>query len=181
MILHNTYLSDEELELLMEEAEADLVPAPPAVEEAVHLFLQNEERANQYQEAFPVKDMPDEPKQYVIHKKKKKSEYISYCLRISFAAAASIFMVFALSYMRDSGLDIENTKPKEEVLSKEMYLGMVQEQCLTEEVIREYQQMRECPSREEVLSETNFIYKIIEENTFQKTDEINQRKDNGGE
>lgn len=171
MILHNRYLSDEELERLIAEAEADLMPAPPELADNIRDLIQNS--------ASDIKEKRSEPKEIpktAAIKKNKQKEFAAYCFRVSMAVAASVAFIFIMPYL--PGFDMSTGEA-------ESYtdINRWEPEPLSEEQLAEYEALRNCPTREEVLNETNLIEKVFGENgIFTDNIHLNSLKEeNGGQ
>lgn len=73
MIIQNEYLSDDELQKLISETEADMVSAPPGLKDKI------------------VKS----------NRPSKKKEYAAYCFRVVTSVAAAIVFIFIMPYLPD--------------------------------------------------------------------------------
>ncbi len=143
MILHNEYLTDEELEALISEVEADeIVPAPPGVAESICRAVFNEVCAEGDYVGIPTEEgkseQPDPSPKHEVKKNIRKADFAGYCIRVVISAAAAIAFIFITPYLPEFG-----TTGGEEpatYIDRETYL---------EENQREY------PTREEVLNEEN--------------------------
>ncbi len=113
MILQNEYLSDEELEQLMQEAEADLVPAPPELEERVWKLINTQNVKN------------------------KNKEFAAYCFRVGIAAAAAIAFVFMLPYLPENHISPENMREEMLTEQQEWEDAKVQDYPTKEEVLND--------------------------------------------
>ena len=122
MIVHNDYLSDEELRQLIGEAENDMVPAPLQLKEKI------------VSEVF---------------KKGTDREFAMYCFRVSISVAAAVLLVFMTSdlpeFDKEPGVVIEESTAKEGVwvniseafVSDYWDAQMVQEYPTREEVLND--------------------------------------------
>lgn len=90
-----TYPSDEELLHLMDAAEAELQSAPPDLTKSVLKAL--EQRAEKQIPSVPV--CRDETIPASVRKlpRNKRMEFVSYCAKVSFTAAAAAAIVIGLS------------------------------------------------------------------------------------
>lgn len=141
MMLHNEYLTDEELNQLISEAEADLMPAPPDLTDNILKAIRDSE------EQETVVQRPEElSKEITKIKRKKNLDFAAYCFRVGMAAAAAIAFIFIMP-------DWER------------------------EDVREY------PTREEVLNDTGILQKVFgEDGIFTGNYDYNDMKEeNGGE
>jgi len=106
MTLHNEYLTDEELECLIREAENDeLIPAPPDLADKImHVLFEEPEAARE------------------IKRRQKKWEFRQYCLRVMLTVAAAVAVVFWIPYedVRES-LDEYNKAKTEEIYRENLH------------------------------------------------------------
>lgn len=143
MILHNEYLTDEELNQLISETEADLIPAPPELTDNILKAIKEPGK----QEAEIIQ-CPEEAlsKEKAKIKRKKNLDFAAYCFRVGMAAAAAIVFIFIMPDW-------------------------------------EMEDVREYPTREEVLNDTSVFQKVFgEDGIFTGGyDFNNMNKENGGE
>ncbi len=169
MILHNEYLTDEELELLIAEAEDDLVPAPPDMADVIVNAIWNEPQAK-------ANDAVSETKQKRRQGKKasKKREFVAYCFRVAMSAAAAIAFMFIMPYLPGFGGDGVEQETQEYV-DKETYLKENGSDVWQEEYVT-------YPSREEVLNDKSMMQRLLDgENIFNNNDKIDLKEENGGQ
>lgn len=141
MMLHNEYLTDEQLNQLISEAEADLMPAPPELADNILKAIRDAE------EQETVVQRPEElSKETTKIKRKKNLDFAAYCFRVGMAAAAAIAFIFIMPDW-------------------------------------EMEDVREYPTREEVLNDTSILQKVFgEEGIFTGNYDFNNMKEeNGGE
>ncbi len=154
MMLHNEYLTDEELGQLISEAEADLIPAPPELADNILNAIKEMEK----QEAEIIRCQKPEalPKEKAKIKKKKNLEFAAYCFRVGMAAAAAIAFIFIMPYL--PGLDMNGD-------ADDSYaeMNLWEPETLNEVQYAEYEALRSCPTREEVLNHANFFQKVFGE------------------
>lgn len=169
MMIHTEYLTDEELEQLISEVEeADLVPAPPELKDnilgAVFGQIYAEEEECDEESMREVWDVPNPPpendkirnerKKEEI-KKRKQREFAGYCFRVGMSVAAAVAFIFIMPYLpefHESGNELREP----EAITEDLNLPEIPEW--------ETEQMRNYPTREEVLNETNIIQKVFGEN-----------------
>lgn len=83
MMLRTEYLSDEELECLIAETEAEhMISAPPDLAENIICEIQILKRETKKQEKLYIK-------------KQRQKEFHTFCFRVVVAMAASLFVLFA--------------------------------------------------------------------------------------
>ncbi len=155
MMLHNEYLTDEELGQLISEAEADLIPAPPELADNIlNAIKEMEKQEAQIIQCPKPKALPKEKAKI---KKKKNLEFAAYCFRVGMAAAAAIAFIFIMPYL--PGLDMSGD-------ADDSYaeMNLWEAEPLNEVQYAEYEALRNCPTREEVLNDANFFQKIFGEN-----------------
>lgn len=141
MMLHNEYLTDEQLNQLISEAEADLMPAPPDLTDNILKAIRDSE------EQETVVQRPEElSKEITKIKRKKNLDFAAYCFRVGMAAAAAIAFIFIMPDW-------------------------------------EMEDVREYPTREEVLNDTGILQKVFgEDGIFTGNYNYNDMKEeNGGE
>lgn len=141
MMLHNEYLTDEQLNQLISEAEADLMPAPPDLTDNILKAIRDSE------EQETVVQRPEElSKETTKIKRKKNLDFAAYCFRVGMAAAAAIAFIFIMPDW-------------------------------------EMEDVREYPTREEVLNDTGILQKVFGEvGIFTGNYNYNDMKEeNGGE
>lgn len=141
MMLHNEYLTDEQLNQLISEAEADLMPAPPDLTDNILKAIRDSE------EQETVVQRPEElSKETTKIKRKKNLDFAAYCFRVGMAAAAAIAFIFIMPDW-------------------------------------EMEDVREYPTREEVLNDTGILQKVFgEDGIFTGDYDYNDMKEeNGGE
>lgn len=141
MMLHNEYLTDEQLNQLISEAEADLMPAPPDLTDNILKAIRDSE------EQETVVQRPEElSKEITKIKRKKNLDFAAYCFRVGMAAAAAIAFIFIMPDW-------------------------------------EMEDVREYPTREEVLNDTGILQKVFgEDGIFTGNYDYNDMKEeNGGE
>ncbi len=169
MILHNEYLTDEDLELLISEAEDDLVPAPPEMADKIMSLMW---------EAPHLKEVVAVPKtkRKVRQSKKtsKKREFAAYCFRVAMSAAAAIAFMFIMPYLPGFGGD-SSAPETQEYMDKETYLKENGSDTW-QEVYVTY------PSREEVLNDKSMMQRLLEgESIFNNNNKIDLKDENGGQ
>lgn len=142
MILHNEYLTDEELNQLISEAEADLIPAPPELADNILSAIRDSEE----QETVVQRPEEELSKEKTKIKRKKNLDFAAYCFRVGMAAAAAIAFIFIMPDW-------------------------------------EMEDVREYPTREEVLNDTSILQKVFgEDGIFTGNYDYNDMKEeNGGE
>ncbi len=154
MILHNEYLTDEELEMLISEAEDDLVPAPPEMADKIMSLMWE---ASQLKEVEAVSETKRRLRQS--KKTSKKREFAAYCFRVAMSAAAAIAFMFILPYLPGFGED-SSAPETQEYMDKETYLKENGSDTW-QEVYVTY------PSREEVLNDKSMMQRLLDgENIF---------------
>lgn len=115
MILHNEYLTDEELMMLISEAEDELVTAPPELTYEITKKIFGPEQRNVLQ---------------------KKTEFTAYCLRVALSVAAAVAFVFILPYL--PGIDCEDCENETAVCAdKESFLKENDSYPTKEEVLND--------------------------------------------
>lgn len=170
MMLHNAYLSDEELEQLISETEADLVPAPPELETCAWELIQKEFDCgelyiNQRKETsctgYKEKQLITDPK--II--KNKNREFAAYCFRVGIAAAAAVAFVFILPYLPESQISLESER----------------EEIFAEQKDWEDARNQDYPTKEEVLDDSGLLQKVFGvKDIFTKMQETDYLRENGG-
>ncbi len=169
MILHNEYLTDEDLELLISEAEDDLVPAPPEMADKITSLMWEAPHLKEV-EAVP------ETKRKARQRKKtsKKREFAAYCFRVTMSAAAAIAFMFIMPYLPGFGGD-SGAPETLEYVDKETYLKENGSDTW-QAVYVTY------PSREEVLNDKSMMQRLLDgENIFNNNDKIDLKDENGGQ
>lgn len=164
MILQNEYLSDEELNQLILEAEADIFPAPPEFVSKIMEAIQEE----------IILDKKAKKKS----KKIKKQDFIVYCFRVSITVGAAVAFIFIMPYLSEF-------QPKD--------VSFIYENALYEEIDtwysnerkemrdREYEKLRSYPIKEEVLNDTGLVQKVFgTDGIFYENDDEKSLKENGG-
>ncbi len=162
MILHNEYLTDEELNQLISEAEADLIPAPPELADNILSAIRDSEE----QETVVQRPEEELSKETTKIKRKKNLDFVAYCFRVGMAAAAAIAFIFIMPYLPglDMGGDADDSYAE---------MNLWEAEPLNEVQYAEYEALRNCPTREEVLNDANFFQKIFGENgIFTKNDNM---------
>lgn len=175
MILSNEYLSDEALERLISEVEAnELIPAPPELKENIlHAILEelHTENALEKEESAEVVGEMLKPPQK--RKKRKNRELAAYSFRVAMSAVAAVAFIFIVPYLpgfEQSGVELELTETIDEI-SPPVWRQ--------EEDIR-YQNY---PTREEVLNETYFLKRVFgDDGIFEESNYLNIfMKEDGGQ
>lgn len=171
-MLHNEYLTDEELEQLISEAETDLIPAPPELMDnilnAINKTESQEGTSSQCLHQEPL------PKEKAKIKRKKNFEFTAYCFRVIMATAAAIAFVFIMPYLPLVGAF------EEESLFQERF----DEEAKTPEMPEwDRDDIIDYPTREEVLNDTGILQKVFgEDGIFTGSNDFNNMKEeNGGE
>lgn len=166
MMIHNEYLTDEELEQLISEVEeADLVPAPPDLKDnilsAVFGQMYAKDEKNETEGVQEIEDVPNPPpengktfdgRKSEEIKKRKKREFAGYCFRVGMSVAAAVAFIFIMPYLpefHESGDKLWDSETIKEELN------------LPERAEWEMEQIRNYPTREEVLNDTNIIQKVF--------------------
>lgn len=160
MILHNEYLTDEELELLISEVEGDLVPAPPEMADKIMGLMRE---APQLKEVEAVSEAKREPGQS--KKISKKRAFAAYCFRVTMSVAAAIAFMCILPNL--PGFDEYGVESEvQEYADKEAYLKENGSEP-RQEVYTAY------PTREEVLNDKSLMQRLMEgENIFDNNSEV---------
>lgn len=180
MILNNEYLSDEELEQLISEVEADdLVPAPPELKENIihavfgELHIEAAQIKEKIREA--AVDIPNPPPEI---KKRKQKEFAAYCFRVGMSVAAAVAFIFIMPYLPEFG-GTENVNWPPGAMQDDVNPPDIPEwekEAETEERLQDY------PTKEEVLNETTILQKVLEgSNILRETNYFNifTEKDGG--
>ncbi len=171
MMLHNEYLTDEQLNQLISEAEADLMPAPPDLTDNILKAIRDSE------EQETVVQRPEElSKETTKIKRKKNLDFAAYCFRVSVAVAASVAFIFIMPYLPGFDMGTDGEEPYTAT-------NYWEPAPLSEEQLAEYDALRNCPTREEVLNDTDFFQKVFWENSIFK-ENINLdslKEENGGQ
>lgn len=148
MILHNEYLTDEELEMLISETEDELVPAPPEMMEVITNIIWNKSQVKDDCGAAETRRKISQSK-----KTGKWRGFAVYCFRVAMSVAAAIaFMCIMPNLPGFSETDGETER--QEYTNKESFLkenGNVPRQ----EVYTTY------PSREEVLNDKSMMQRLL--------------------
>lgn len=160
MILHNEYLTDEELELLISEVEGDLVPAPPEMADRIANVLWKEVQVKENNEAEKTRSKTAQNK-----KTGKRREFAAYCFRVAMSVAAAITFMCILPNLQsfdENGVESE----VQEYADKEAYLKENGSEP-RQEVYTAY------PTREEVLNDKSLMQRLMEgENIFDNNSEV---------
>lgn len=169
MILHNEYLMDEELELLISEAEEDLVPAPPDMADKITSLIWE---TPQLKEVEAISETKREPRQ--TKKISKKREFAAYCFRVAMSVAAAIAFMFIMPYLPGFGGN-GGEQETQEYVDKEAYLKE-NGSDMWQEVYVTY------PSREEVLNDKSMMQRLLDgEGIFNNNDKTDLKEENGGQ
>ena len=164
MIIHNVYLSDEELKELMSDAEADILPAPPELTEKIIKAIQTEVLPDKKGKTKTVKS--------------KKQEYIAYCFRVSTIVAAAVAFIFIMPNLPEFQIG-DMSFLYESAFYKELDTWYSNE--YEEMRDNEYVKLTSYPTKEEVLKDAGFIQKIPETgDIFNENESDNSLKENGG-
>lgn len=169
MMIHNEYLTEEELEQLISEVEAsDLVPAPPELKDnilnAVFGQMHAEDEKNKKESVQEIEDVPNPPPENIKTfderkseeiKKRKQREFAGYCFRVGMSVAAAVAFIFIMPYLPEFH-EFGNELLDSETIKEELNLP--------ERPEWEMEQIRNYPTREEVLNDTNIIQKVFGEN-----------------
>lgn len=160
MILHNEYLTDEELELLISEVEGDLVPAPPEMADRIANVLWKEVQVKENNEAEKTRSKTAQNK-----KTGKRREFAAYCFRVAMSVAAAIAFMCILPNL--PGFDENGVESEvQEYADKEAYLKENRSEP-RQEVYTAY------PTREEVLNDKSLMQRLMEgENIFDNNSEV---------
>lgn len=160
MILHNEYLTDEELELLISEVEGDLVPAPPEMADRIANVLWKEVQVKENNEAEKTRSKTAQNK-----KTGKRREFAAYCFRVAMSVAAAIAFMCILPNL--PGFDENGVESEvQEYADKEAYLKENGSEP-RQEVYTAY------PTREEVLNDKSLMQRLMEgENIFDNNSEV---------
>lgn len=170
MILHNMYLSDDELEQLISEAEADLMPAPPELEARVWDLMQKEFGGTEsgMNQREDVNCTECKEKQLITDAKiikNKNLDFAAYCFRVGMAAAAAVAFVFMLPYLPENHVSPETER--EEIFAEQ--------QDWKDVIVQDY------PTKEEVLDDAGLLQKVFgAKDIFTESQEKDNLKDNGG-
>ncbi|MBQ3516715.1 MAG: hypothetical protein IJA29_05765 [Lachnospiraceae bacterium] len=90
MIIQNEYLSDDELQELIAETEADMVPAPPGLKEDILAALFGESNSTKREH------------------RRQSLEFARYCIRVIATVAAAVAFIMIMPYLPDvSGVENE--------------------------------------------------------------------------
>ncbi len=154
MILHNEYLTDEELELLISETEDDLVPAPPEMTDRIANAIWKEVCVKENNVAAETRNKTAQNK-----KAGKRREFAAYCFRVAMSVAAAIaFMCIVPNLPSFVGYGAE--PEVQEYADKEAYLKENGNEP-RQEVYTTY------PTREEVLNDKSLMQRLLDgENIF---------------
>lgn len=160
MILHNEYLTDEELELFISEVEGDLVPAPPEMADRIANVLWKEVQVKENNEAEKTRSKTAQNK-----KTGKRREFAAYCFRVAMSVAAAIAFMCILPNL--PGFDENGVESEvQEYADKEAYLKENGSEP-RQEVYTAY------PTREEVLNDKSLMQRLMEgENIFDNNSEV---------
>ena len=116
MIIHNEYLTDEELESLISETEDDLVPAPPEMVDMIANAIWKEVQVKENSVVAETRSKTCQSK-----KTGKRREFAAYCFRVAMSVAAAIaFMCIAPNLPGFDGHSDELNA--QEYANKEAYL-----------------------------------------------------------
>ena len=159
MKIEDGYLSDEELEqLMLEVEEQELVSAPPGFMDCVLAELEQIETCRQT--AQSIEDVRIKASGYTFRQKdenrdeRRITEFQKYCIRVITSAAAAIAILFALPGIEPAQL-LPQVPARQEVLSR-------QEVLIQEEVLSRQEVVGRTLPKEEVLSDTGFLTKVID-------------------
>ena len=160
MILHNEYLTDEELELFISEVEGDLVPAPPEMADRIANVLWKEVQVKESGVAEETRSKTAQNK-----KTGKRREFAAYCFRVAMSVAAAIAFMCIVPNL--PGFDEYGVEPKvQEYADKEAYLKENGSEP-RQEVYTTY------PTREEVLNDKSIMQRLLDgENIFDGSLEV---------
>lgn len=160
MILHNEYLTDEELELLISEVEGDLVPAPPEMVDRIANVLWKEVQVKENNEAEKTRSKTAQNK-----KTGKRREFAAYCFRVAMSVAAAIAFMCILPNL--PGFDENGVESEvQEYADKEAYLKENGSEP-RQEVYTAY------PTREEVLNDKSLMQRLFDgEKIFDRNLEV---------
>lgn len=139
MSVENGYLTDEELEqLILEVEQYELVAAPPGLADVISMKVEDIEWKNSQNEIVEVlqKDVTNSQEKQKISRERQIKEFHKYCIRVVTSAAAAIALVFTLPNAESPHRSSREIPARIEVVG-------------------------ECFSREEVLSDTSFLTKVV--------------------
>lgn len=151
MMIYNEYLSDEELHKLISETETDIVPAPPDLKEEILIALFGEP-----EKAKSNRILKREASLSERGIRQQPLEFARYCFRVVTTVAAAVAFIMIMPYLPG--------------LSETALVDNIQTE-IRQEVLWE---LKECPTKEEVLNEKSFWEKAFgsnqNENSFIKED-----------
>lgn len=152
MIIHNEYLTDEELEQLISEVEADeIVPAPP--------------------------DLTEHVLAAVFVDKSKKKDFAGYCFRVGMAAAAAVAFIFIMPYLPQSEV-LQEEPTVQPPDAREQVLESIYEEYVPQSEFRQEYPTKEEVLKETNFSKEPFGGSdFIKENSYLDI----FKKENGGE
>lgn len=181
MILQNEYLTDEELEQLISEVEADeLITAPPELKESIvnAIFEQVHHEPGEIVEKEQIRegDVPNPPpeicrmnknsrptdvEQIAEIKKRKRREFAGYCFRVAMSVAAAVAFVFIMPYLPGFG-------DSEDIMQQP---GIIENSSVNQSDIPGWEdedpeegkkiEEQDYPTKEEVLNETNILHRMF--------------------
>lgn len=134
MTLYQNYLTEEELQQLISEVEAEeLIAAPPDLKENI---------------LNTVSGKNDNPT--VDFRKYKRREFAGYCFRVCVSVAAAVAIIFLIPYFPGFGMEKDDTQQsdKPDIMYEQDMFGFNQED-------------RDYPTKEEVLNETNILERLF--------------------
>lgn len=150
MIERLNYISDDELERLINQVEQEeLVAAPPDLVESILEAVEQEEKATS--QPVPVKSFTA-----------KRKEFYAYSFRVITSVAAAIALVFLLPGLTDrmslDGMPVAEPVNKSDVVEKIPAQAEVVKTVPDKATVVA---VKLTPSKEEVLNDTGFIEKVV--------------------
>ena len=160
MILHNEYLTDEELELLISETEDDFVPAPPEMADMIVNIIRKEVQGKE-------NSVVEEKSSKNVQNKKtaKRREFAAYCSRVVMSVAAAIVFMCIVPNLPGFDGDCDEFEVKE-YADKEAYLKENGNEP-RQEVYTTY------PTREEVLNDKSLMQRLLDGENIYKGMDVN--------
>ena len=182
MMLHNKYLTDEELEALILEVETDeIVPAPPGMEEKICRAIFNDNCENDTEVRAKVAEgnivIVNPPPEHANKKHNRQKDFVGYCIRVVISAAAAIAFIFILPYL--PGYEVLQEEPAVQPTdAREQVLEHIYEEYVPQSEFRQ-----EYPTKEEVLKEPDLIGEPFIDSDFIKENSYLDffKKENGGQ
>ena len=182
MMLHNEYLTEEELEALILEVEADeIVPAPPEMEEKICRAIFGDDCENDTKVKTEVAEgnivIDNPPPECADKKHNRQKDFVGYCIRVVMSVAAAIAFIVIMPYL--PGYEVFKEEPAVQPPDdRERVLEYIYEDYVPQSEFRQ-----EYPSKEEVLKEPDLIGEPFIDSDFLKENIYLDifKKENGGQ